>query len=312
MAFWDKFKDESKEKEKPEKPTLSSSQQARRAILSLVFKSVMLFMGAVALIYGGYNIISGASLFTPSSAKGVLKAVNTPDSYAWNSQVIRSVVLPGGDTPTEQHSVRGAVVDTKNNKFQTTVINVLPTTVTFNSDGRYTLQLAKGSSDWQIMTDVCNGDPAVPATTVQMPTPEQLLDANPKMETDEATFFGQRAWELSFEPTPEIISQVFWLDFFDDVILVDTLNDWVLSKSDREALKAGDFEAIEGTALVIYNEPRYIAQLDMRFKLGSSEYRTMAQVVPLNKENPIANKDFGPAPCETSADEETTSETTEG
>lgn len=283
----DEVVEEKKEKE------LSSAQQSRRLLVNLVFKAVMLFMGAVALIFGVYSLVSGSSLFIPKTADGIIESVEVPNSYAWNVQIIRKVRLPGQDPsvpPIEQHSMKGAVVDQDANKFQAKVAGVFPLEAIYNSDGVATTRLFNGDTTWAYVTDVCSDKPAAPVTSVLMPDPEMLKAADPKLESDEATFFGKRAWLLDITPTQEMIEQMFWLDFFDTVNVNPALNDYVLSKEQRELIKAGDYTVTDGTVLIAYDKPRYIGQIDMRMKVGESEYRIMAQYVPLNETDPIADK----------------------
>ena len=294
MAWWNR---NSKDKKAPEE--MSSSTRARKLILSLSFKAVMLFMGIIAIGYGAYSVISGSSIFIPQNAQAVLDSSDTPNLYSWNAQIIREVRLPGqldSSPPIEQQSVRGATLDTDKNKFQAEVIGALPSRVIYNSDGNYTLRLFRGGTNWEIITDACNDAPAISTSTIAMPSPDQLKEADPEIISDQSTFFGERAWSLSFKPNPEIMQQLFWTDFFEQAVPAGILSEWVMSKTEKEEIANGDFEVEDATMLVQYKKPREVKQIDVVFKTKQSRYRVLAQVVPIGDGNNISNKDLQSPP----------------
>lgn len=294
MALWNR---NSKEKEDTEE--MSSSTRARKLIISLVFKAIMLFMGIIAIGYGAYSVISGSSIFIPKNAEAVLDSSETPKLYSWNAQIIREVRLPGqaeSAPPIEQQSVRGATLNTERNKFQAEVIGALPSRVIYNSDGNYTLRLFRGGVNWEIITDACNDAPAISTDTIAMPSPDQLKEANPEIISDESTFFGERAWSLSFEPNAEIIQQLFWTQFFEEAIPDGILSEWVMSKEEKEEIAAGEFEVENADVLVQYKKPREVKQIDVEFTTSNSRYRVLAQVVPIGDGNNITNKDLQSPP----------------
>lgn len=280
------------------------SQQRRtvRLMSELVFRVALLFMCAVAVIYGIVSMILGSSLFIPRSAEGVLESVETPSFYAWTSESVRAVDLAGAKQ--RQDAVRSAVVDTAANKFQVLVVGVLPERTTYVSDGNYAIRLTEsaqseyaaqgesGPPPWELVTDYCHrtSDPAdsepIPVSTVQMPTAEMFLGADPEIDTDEGTILGERAWVIDFKLTPEILKQLMWLNFFDRAAKANPGEaPWVISKAERQLIEAGEYDVDYAKVWVTRKEPRQIAQIDVRFQIGGgeaplSDYRFLAQQVP--------------------------------
>jgi hypothetical protein len=286
---------------KKEGKDLSQGEKSRKLIINLVFRIVILFMALVAIIYGAFSFISGSSIFVPRDANGVLDKVEQRNSYAWNVQIVRKVKFPGTD-PTdpslEQHSLTGAAVNVEKNSFQAGVRGVFPISIFYNSDGNFTLQLPSSSDQFEIITDVCNDKPAISVKTLEMPSKEMLKDSGPELVTDEETFFGERAWMLRIEkPTPELLKQLFWIDFLDQVSLNASLRDWTLSETERELIENGDYELERSKILVSYKQPSQVSQIDLNVNIGDSKYRIIAQLVPTTKDEILTNKDFGEPDC---------------
>lgn len=288
-------------KNKKEKE-LSQGEKSRKLIINLIFRVVILFMALIAVIYGAVSFISGSSIFVPRDANGVLGKVDQKNSYAWNVQIVRKVRFPGtnpADPALEQHSLTGAAINVEKNSFQAGVRGVFPVSVFYNSDGKYTLQLLSSSDQFEIITDVCNEKPAIPVTTLEMPSKEMIKESNPTLITDEETFFGERAWMLRIDkPTPELVSRLFWLEFLDAASAINPpLKDWVLSKEERELIAAGDYQLERSKILISYKNPSQIAQIDLNIQIGSSKYRIIAQIVPTTEGEILENKDFGDPNC---------------
>lgn len=268
------------------------------------FRYVMFFMGAVALIYGLISLISGSSLFIPGSAGGVLDSVDQGTNYTWSSESIRLVEL-GGHRQVQQ-AARGTTVNLATNKFQAVVAGVLPERTTYTSDGQFTKSLTESDQlgedgSWQVVTNYCGGAPTVPANTLQMPTPDELKAADPKIQTTEGTDpFGHQAWILSIKATPIIVKRLMWLPFFNQALKADPASmPWVISTSERKKINAGDFKTLNGQVWINRDGTRKIEQIDLKIAIdGGSEYRFLAQIVPVSSPDQNLNTlSYSPPSC---------------
>lgn len=276
-------------------------QRKLRILGQTVMRFTIFFMGAVALIYGGITILLGSSLFIPRSADGVLDSVKEPSSYTWNSQSVRLVKLGGREL--EQHAARGAIVDLGRNKFQASIVGVLPERAYYVSDGKYTIRLTdvgqESGQGWEKVTDVCNEAPSISAETLAMPTVEEIKAGDPEIATDEGTIFGERAWVLNFEATPEIVERLLWLPFFDQALKATPEEmPWVISEEEREKINNGQFKTVSGELWVNREGERRLQQIDLKIEIEEgSRYRFLAQNVIAESENSLAELDLGPADC---------------
>lgn len=262
---------------------------------------VFLFMGGAALIYAVVHLILGSSLFIPHTADGVLDSVSDREAYTWSSESVRLVTL--GGHKMRQDAARGAIVDLAGDKFQTQIAGVLPGRTDYVSDGKYTISLTdtgdQTGQGWQMVTNACGGAPAVPAKTLEMPSPDDFKAADPSLATDQGTIFGQQAWVINFKATPTIVEKLLWLPFF-DAALKSAPNSmpWVISDSEREKIEAGQFKTLSGQLWVNRNGTRLIQQIDLKVQIdGGSKYRFLAQNVPTTAPNPLAGLSLGPARC---------------
>lgn len=272
-----------------------------RLLGRLGMRYAFFFMGAVALIYAVVHLIVGSSLFIPHSADGVLDSVSDRSSYTWSSESVRLVTL--GGHLMRQDAARGAIVDLDQNKFQVQVAGVLPDRSYYDSDGNYTISLTDSDEQsgvgWQLVTDVCNGAPAIKASTLEMPSPDDFKAADPSLETDQGTVFGQQAWVIDFKATPTIVEKLLWLPFFDAALKNDPdTEQWVISDSERKKIEAGDFKTISGKVWVNRNGTRLIQQIDLKIQIdGGSKYRFLAQNVQTTDSDPLSSLSLGKANC---------------
>jgi hypothetical protein len=271
---------------------MTQAQRNRRTIISSTGKIVLLFMIGVALIYGVIAAITNSSLFVPQSASGVLQSVPNVPVQSFNDEMERRVTLAGSTFTYE--AVRSAQVDVADNKFEADVEGVLPTETKYASDGHYTISLSGNSSsntqNWQYALNPCDTPSAVPASDIEMPSPQELLRMDPSIVSTQATVQGAQAWLLSFKPTDQLISQLLWLKFFKTV--ADAPGDfaWVISNRDLEAIIDGTIHVKWALAYVTRGS-RELSQIDVEFTVpGGSEYRILvradqsstAQITKLN------------------------------
>lgn len=272
---------------------LSDAQRRRRLLTQLgVQAGVIVLLAAMALVWV-ISKLTGESIVIPRTPQGVLESVKVDDHYAWTSETVRRVTL--GGQQVEQQALRSAVVDLKLNRFQATVAGVLPEFTTFVSPGTFTSKLTESDQQegrkFTPITDYCAGKPPVAAKTLEYPTPQDILAANPRFgeQKDNASMFGERAWEIEFTPTPTILRKVLWLDFFDQANAHDrSLDAWVMSRKERAAIQQGRVKADWAYVLVSRAEPRRMLILDMRFRVeGGSAYRVLS-VQRLQTDRPLA------------------------
>jgi hypothetical protein len=277
---------------------MSEAERNRKLLASLAVKGIFWVMAAITAVFAVINLILGSSLFIPRSAEGVLDSVQEPVSYTWSSESIRRVTLAGEEQ--EQHAARSATVDSELNKYQLLVAGVMPERTFYVSDGDYTLTLDESSQagglPWTLITDYCGGAPSIPAETVLMPSAAEIKAAAPEIVSDEATFLGERAWEIEFEPTSEILEQLLWVPFF-EAAEPDRLG-WVLPADELDSLRAGRF-SVDYAAALVTRDARRLAQIDVRFEIeDGSAWRVLAQIVPNPQERPLGETDLGEQPCE--------------
>lgn len=321
MSIRDRFSRSGKsEKNKPR----HEGEVARRAFIGLAFKALMMIVLVAAGVIFLISSILGSSLFLPQTADGVLDSVEMPDTYTWSSESIRRVTFAGVEQ--EQQSAKSATVDIPSDKYMLLTAGVLPARTSFVSDGSITLKLDEAmqsaGSDYRLASDYCNGADAVSVSTVEMPSPDMIKAGDPKIVDDGASSFGERAWELSFHPTPELIQQMMWIKFFQEQSGGADFN-WVISKDELEKIQNGDYTVDYASAWVT-RDPRVITQIDLRFTTDNgSSWRLNAQYVQNNAAelDPLADTHITPPPCDgsgqtpapgitTPAPETTTPETT--
>jgi hypothetical protein len=284
---------------KRKKKPATSSQIKRKQLTNAVFRYVLIFMGVAALGYGIVSIVSGSSLFIPKTANGVLDSVENPKAYTWNSQSVRLFKL--ANTNLQQDAVRGVSLNTETNKFQINLAGVLPELNYIISDGNYAIILNENNqSNFSLFTDICNNQPAIDASTLEMPSAGDIKQAEPKLITDKATIFGERAWQIDFTATPTIVSKLLWLPFFDQAFKNDPNSmSFVISDSERQKIEDGDFKTVSASALINRSGERLIQQIDVRIEIDeNSKYRFMAQRVPSSSSDALDNIDLGPAQCQ--------------
>lgn len=291
-------------KSKPKKD-LSPAQQRRRMIIGLSARAVILFMVAAAVLYAIVSAIAGSSLFIPKSAEGVLDSVNEQKGYTWLSELTRDYSIAGQKGLYYQNT-RVSTVNLEKNKMQVVFRDVFPTFVTAEegsnrqlvSDGQQARALDsqwvesntdKNRGQWYQINDFCNLDErenaAPSAALAAMPMIEDIKAASPEIETDKATYRGERAWLISFTPSAKIIEQMMLLGLSD--LVADAYNpsekEFILSKEERAALRDGSFTPIEGGA-TITRGARQMTSVYVEFRLtttnGTSVYKILGQIVP--------------------------------
>jgi hypothetical protein len=284
---------------KRKKKPATASQIKRRQLTSAAFRYILIFMGVAAIGYGLVSVISGSSLFIPKTANGVLDSVANPKAYTWNSQSVRLFKL--ANTSLQQDAARGVSLNKETNKFQINLAGVLPELNYIVSDGNYAVILNESDqSNFSLFTDVCNNQPAIEASTLDMPSAEDIKQADPKLITDQATIFAERAWQIDFTATPTIISKLLWLPFFDQAFKNDPNSmSFVISDSERKKIEAGEFKTISASALINRSGERLIQQIDVTIEIDeNSKYRFMAQRVPSSSSDALDDIDLGPAQCQ--------------
>jgi hypothetical protein len=275
-----------------------------RRIFNRVFAAIFIFMGGAGLLFAIGSLIFNSSLFVPQSADGVLKSIEVADNYDWSSETVRLFKPIPEAAAVRQDAVRGVVVDTKNNKFVVIAVGVEPQGVIYTSDGRFTARLdqARANEDvqsWDLVTDICNQDPAISAQAVTMPSPEDLLAGDPQLDSDQGTVFGQRAWRLSFKMTPTIASKLLLLDFFTKATAGRSNAEWVISESERQAIENGEFKTVSALAWVNRSGDRQIQQIDARIALDNgNRYRFLAQQTADGGDSSLAELDHGDPGCD--------------
>lgn len=280
---------------------LTEGERARRLLLQIAGQWIVIFMISAALLYWAVSTLVGLGIFVPKTAQAVLSSAHQPRYYAWSSEDVREVTLAG--VSMRQDAYRSAVIDLNLNKFQALAIGVLPSPTIWLSDGTLTAYLnqtnAQSSQSWRLVTDFCHGAPTVPASSLEMPTPQEIEKAHPKLISANASVFGTQAWVMSFKPTPKILEQAFWLSFFDYVTApAPQYRRWVLSSSELQAIESGKIKLIYAYAWVS-RSPRELRQIEMKFYTSSSEtsgYRFLIKLYPAEGE-PLKKTTFGSTDC---------------
>jgi hypothetical protein len=226
--------------------------------------------------------------------------VYTPTAYAWTSESVREANLAGDQV--EEDAFRSAVVDLGLNKSQDLAIGVFPGTYTWLSDGvttgSYTSVDQTNGSGWQLVNNVCEHQPAVPASDLAIPTAADLEAAHPKIISDQGTVVGDQAWVIGFTPTPAILAKIFWEHFFDAVTTATpAARDWVLSAADRAAVDSGHIRLVYAYAWVTRAKPRELRQIELKFYTSeNSGWRFLVKLYP-SSGRPLAATTFGPPNC---------------
>lgn len=265
---------------RPEKP-LTEQQRNRRLVISLVSRLVILFMLAIGIVYLIISVITGSSLTVPKTATGVLKGAESPNQYSWLSESVRLANLGGGRQ--RQDSVRQATINLKENRYWAVAAGALPERTFYASDGKLMLRVTDtridSNLDWERWSNICQNDPPVRAATLAMPTAQYISKLDPDIVTDKATFLGQRAWMISFKPSPQFLSQMMGIPFYLASEDYES-NRWVLSSKERAALRAGKYKVDTARAWVIRSEPRQLTQIQVRFKFtipGGSSWQLLGR-----------------------------------
>jgi hypothetical protein len=273
-----------------------------RQLATRTLAVIFIFMAGVALIFGGYSIIANSSLFVPRSSEGILEDVVVPGHYGWSSESIRLTEIEGVKLDP-QAAARGVIVNTENDKFVVIAAGVEPNRVFYTSDSNFTVRLdesamAESDADWTRVSDICSGEPAISSSTVTMPGPEEFKVANPEVQSDEGTVFGQRAWRLTFQATPEIVEKLMLLPFFTEATAGERTAEWVISNQERELIEAGKFSTDEGLVWINRDGDRQIQQIDLRIVLDNgTKYRFLAQRTVGDVDTALNELDHGDDNC---------------
>jgi hypothetical protein len=276
---------------------LSGEDKAQQMLAMRVLRITLGFMLAIVIVYGGAASIAGSGLFLPRTAKAVLESAEMPENYAWTSESIRRIRFPGRRTYEEQSALRSAVVDLKANQFQTVTAGVLDDRTILSSDGRYAVRVGSTSQNWELVTNVCEQKPTIPASTVRMPEPSDLVDMSPRMLTDQGSILNQQAWVIGFRPTSEFLRRLFWLPFW-DAALPASERRWALSAAERDALQRGRYVVEDARAWVARNKPRYLYQYDVRVRFTNPGGSTWRFLVKFNPQDERLGLTFGDAGCD--------------
>ena len=303
-----KFSDLKKRFFDKEKEEQAPTQRNRRLLISLILKLILLFMVAIAILYGIGSAIFGAALVIPRSAVGVLDSAKSPAAYRWTSESLRQLQIH--DHSETQAGSRTVAVNVPADRFFASTFGVTPTKVAYISDGETTVQVTSADTesatdrrDGTLLNDSCaaigmpktetvEDDGAIPASLLAFPTAEMFKKASPEIITDKGTFLGQRAWVIGFQPNSEIVERLLWVPFLEKAMQNETFAKdrlWIIGEEERAALENGDFEISEDengrpwSFVWVTRDERRISQVDIRFRINlgegvSSEYRLFAHV----------------------------------
>jgi hypothetical protein len=281
---------------------MGEAERSRQALIQLGLRVVGAFMLAVAILYWAVTALFGGSILVPTTANGVLSSATNLPYYSWSSESVREAVLAGDSV--RQDVYRSAVVDLRLNKSQDLAIGIFPQKFTWLSDGTttasYTDSDQQNDLGWQLVNNVCAGQPAVPASALAMPSPKEIEAAHPKLLSTQGTVFGVQAWVLSFKPTPVILRQAFWLNFLDDVTsTTPAARQWIMSDSDLAAIDSGKIKLVYAYAWVTRGQPRYLRQIEMKFYTSANKasgYRFLIKLYP-DQGEPLLHTGFGTPDC---------------
>jgi hypothetical protein len=313
-------------KKKDEDGPTTGAKRNRRLVIELSLKLVLLFMTVAALIYGLGAAVFGSSLIIPRSADAVLESVETPNQYRWVSESLRRVKIH--DFRAEQGATRSVGLDITEDRYLASTWGVLPQPTVFASDGQITIQItpddtidAEDVQDGLLLNDACavlagkpqtpetEDDKALPVSLVEMPSAEMIKASDPTILNDKETFLGQRAWQLGFRATPEIIEQLLWIPFLDRARQGESLASerlWIVGDEERQAIQKGNYEILEDpdgnpwSYVWITRDGRQISQFDIKFQVDlgsgkSSEYRLLAHTYVQNDMERLDPPDLGDA-----------------
>lgn len=264
----------------------SEGQQNRRKIISLALQTILLFMVAIVIVYVAISAIAGSSLFVPRSADEVLRSVQVPERYQWISESARRIELPGGQKE-EQFAVRSVALSRERGIFLANLFGVLPDPAIYLSDRRATVRISEAETinaadarDGVLVTDACaaEGNPRTPTeddddpvsvSLLEMPGAEEILQSDPRLLDDKATFQGRRAWLIEFRPSQEVIEQLLWRPFLREALRGGEFageRSWIESPEEVRALEEGRFRTRWAYAWVL-RDSRELAQIRIRLDM---------------------------------------------
>jgi len=279
----------------------TEAEGTRRLLLQLALQSITIFMVVVALLYWAISALLGSGIFIPNTAGGVLSSASQPSYYAWSSESVRQATLAG--VPMRQDVYRSAVVDPGLNKFQSLAVGVFQSPTIWLSDSHltayYTQAGQQAGQGWRLITNICQHAPTIPASYLEMPTPQEIEKGNPSIISTTGSVFGTQAWVISFHPTTTVLRKIFWIDFFNAVTADSPQNRrWVLSSTELAAINTGKIKLVYAYAWVT-RSPRELRQIEMKFYTSndkSSGYRFLVKLYP-PEGRPLVPTSFGSTDC---------------
>jgi hypothetical protein len=261
--------------------------------------------GLVTLGIGGIyllvQVVLGTGLFVPHSATGILKAAKGSGDYVWTSEAVHEFNAAGRQV--REDSRRTIIVDVVHNRYQLLVQHVLPDTTQYQSDGKVTIRNTitrqKNGQPWQLVNNYCGKQPSPPATLLALPSGDLLAAAHPKILSSNSSILGQKAWLMSFEPTPAIIQQLLLIPFLEQATEANEMR-WVISPSEAAQIAGGHYQALVGKVWVRKHRPFAVAQVQIELKLANGRsWKLLAALRPTPgaTAHPLASMHLPPPPC---------------
>lgn len=264
----------------------------------LIWRGVkaVIIAGAIlaVLIVVVTRLVGGLSLTEPGTATAVLASVPTEDPYEYSVQIVHTIKAADGSHSTSEF-FQSVSVDQTTNRFQVFLVGTLPEAVAVDSDGKLTA--FKTSSDqaaglpWRKLNDVCAGQPALPASLVALPWSSAIRQAQPKLLSSTASYLSLQSWLLSFQPSPQLLSQYMLLPFLARAFPRSFY--WVMAQSDLQELAKGQV-TIDGARAWVLRSSHALTQVDLRFHDASgASWHVVVQYYPVPQgQNPLAGVNF--------------------
>ncbi|WP_217924734.1 hypothetical protein [Miltoncostaea oceani] len=211
----------------------------------------------VALVLAYYLVRVLLSLAVPGDAQAILESSQSPSSYVAEVEMVRTSEVRG--EPVEGQSLKVIAIDTKAGAFQARMTRVFPgSNVVLLGGDAAGARVKRGDAPVESL-------PAIALETLTPPSAPEIAGLSPQVISDAFTVRQVRAWQISFVPTPQVISRLFAAEAIG------------LDGPEITAIREGRFVTDQAYAVVTRRD-RALVLIDISLRIeGGAGYRLLVK-----------------------------------
>lgn len=248
-------------------PGLPPEAKERLALISDLVQGIfglILIFGAVAVVLA---FLFRASVTEPTTAKAVLQVTMVPHDVSYSIETVRTTRLDGA--LVRQDTITGVQVDLDRHRFRVLTNGYSADQLRLAGDGRLAV-VRQGDGPVQVfgcIPSACRGlplfkgrtaHPYPPYASFAPVTAKDLVPLAGRLETNTATVYNQRGWQVGFHPTPTILLRLLQAN----LLQIDT--------PDVRAIRAGKYRVLTADASVVRRTHR-LYQINVILQVNGAE-----------------------------------------